>query len=211
MRLIKASYEILYMNSEPLKLIEFAGRTCYKSEEKITPESAQKFVQKLNDLKHYSVIEHSMLTIKFIIDRGISHELVRHRLASFSQESTRYCKYNDHLTFIIPSWTGFLEGYYTEPITYKCPGTEWHNALLEIEHRYKNLLSYKLSAQHARSILPNSLKTELVMTANFREWNHIFKLRTSPSAHPQMIEIMKPLKKELSTMYPEIFGGSNDK
>lgn len=195
MKLIKPSYEILSISSHSLEIIEIAGRTCYKSEDKITYDSAIKFVQKLNTLGHESVIEHSMMTVKFIVDRGVSHELVRHRLCSFSQESTRYCNYKEGVTFIIPPWI------IKESITFYT----WKASMAYAETCYMALLADGWSPQQARSVLPNSLKTELVMTANFREWKHIFKLRTSKAAHPQMREVMIPLLSDVKERIPAIF------
>lgn len=213
MILVKPSHTILaIMRGEgyldPLRLIEVAGRTCYKSEEKITDDSARKFVQNLNNLGHHSVIEHSCMTVKFVCDRGVSHELVRHRLASYSQESTRYCDYSsDHITFIIPCWLSMEEGIYdAEDIEPTSTSSTWLNSMLISEESYKWLIRNGWTAQHARSVLPNSLKTEVVMTANFREWQHVFNLRTSKAAHPQMRELMLPLQDECKERFPEIFG-----
>jgi len=115
MKLIKPSFEILEIMGglfTPLELLEVAGRTCYKSESRITKESSYEFVQKLNKLGHESVLEHSAMVVRFVVDRGVSHELVRHRLCAFSQESTRYCNYKDRVTFIIPPWVNIAEGEY---------------------------------------------------------------------------------------------------
>lgn len=204
MKVINASYEILTPLAcirEQLKLIEKAGRVCYKSEDKITEESAGPFVDRIcNTLHHESVIEHSTLSVRFIVDRGVSHEFVRHRLASFSQESTRYCNYSKgkfgtELTFIKPCF--FEEG--TDNYD------TWYDACMIAESRYLALIEDGATAQEARSVLPNSLKTEIIVTANFREWKHIIKMRCSTSAHPQMREVMQPLADELNTWLPEIF------
>jgi thymidylate synthase (FAD) len=210
MRLIKPSYEIMsVLNvSKPLALIEAAGRTCYKSEDKITKDSNKKFVEKILNLDHESVLEHSAMTVRFICDRGVSHELVRHRLASFSQESTRYCKYKDEVTFIIPPWVDIVEGCYpATAIRLSNSGNSiWFNSLVAAEKDYLRLLNdHNWVSQQARSVLPNSLKTEIVCTTNFREWRHIFKLRTSPAAHPQMRELMLPLLNECKQLIPVVF------
>jgi thymidylate synthase (FAD) len=220
MILVKASFEILeimgkpFSDISPLQLIEQAGRICYKSEDMITNDSAGKFVKKLNNLNHESVIEHSAMTVKFICDRGVSHELVRHRLCSFSQESTRYCNYKSGVTFIIPSWVNTEEGEVEyENIEglffYKDSGniidSTWLSHMCACEESYLELLSIGWTPQQARSVLPNSLKTEIVMTANFREWRHVFKLRCSPSAHPQMREIMIPLLEKCKELIPVVF------
>ena len=197
--------------SDSLMLIEEAGRTCYKSNSLLTRRTAIKFVQKINKLGHLSVIEHSAMSVKFIVDRGVSHELVRHRLASFSQESTRYCNYKGGVTFIIPPWCSIDCGDYNgidEIVLSKLNNKSeeaWFRSLIQSEHWYIELLNNGWSPQQARSVLPNSLKTEIVITANFREWQHIFTLRCSKSAHPQMREIMIPLHIQCKKMIPEIF------
>ncbi|HEC65479.1 MAG TPA: FAD-dependent thymidylate synthase [bacterium] len=218
MILVKPSFEILTPidGLSILKNIERAGRTCYKSEGKITDDSAIKFCKSLIKSGHESVIEHESISVKFIVDRGVSHELVRHRLASYSQESTRYCKYClGHVTFVIPNWLKEIqEGIYLGGEEYKIkthgrksrPDLLWAASMNYIEDRYHILIDhYSWSPQKARSILPNSLKTEIVMTANIREWRHVLNLRTSPKAHPQMQEIMIPLLKEFSYKIPVLF------
>lgn len=215
MKLIKPRFNIMEIMSyggykqSPIKLIEEAGRVCYKSEDKITDDTAEKFVKQLVDLGHESVLEHSAMTVKFTVDRGVSHELVRHRLCAFSQESTRYCNYKGGVTFIIPTWLELIPGIYHEDDVNElfpeyCPGYDWFNALLYAEVKYLNLLS-DWSPQQARAVLPNSLKTEVVVTANFREWKHIFTLRCSKAAHPQMREVIIPLWKETKQLIPVIF------
>ena len=188
---------------EILKKIEMVGRTCYKSEDKIKKDSAEKFVANLIKRGHEAMLEHESLTIKFVVDRGISHEIVRHRLASFAQESTRYCNYakddfGSQITFILPK--------YLEP---KTLGYEtWKNAMEKVENAYFKLLDIGLTPQEARSVLPNSLKTEIVMTANLREWRHFFKLRAANAtgmAHPQMLEVTIPLLQKLKELIPVVF------
>lgn len=165
-----------------LELIERAGRTCYKSEDKITPGSAEAFVKRILESHHESVIEHVSASMLFITDRGVSHEIVRHRLASYSQESTRYCnyckdKFGNEITVIRPiGWTE------NKDLQYHV----WYDSCASAEAHYTALLRSGATAQEARSVLPNSLKTEIVMTANMREWRHFFKMRTSQAAHPQM-------------------------
>jgi thymidylate synthase (FAD) len=196
-----------------LRRIEAAGRTCYKSEDKITDDSAVKFVQNIMKRGHLSVIEHESISVRFIIDRGVSHELVRHRLCAFSQESTRYVKYDGETEFIIPPWVNiqsnidYLQG---------CPLNEaeyrWVESLKESEAAYCYLLKRGWQPQQARSVLPNSLKTEIVTTCNLREWRHILALRTSKAkAHPQIREVMVPLlaqlKQEIPVIFEDIDGG----
>lgn len=204
MRTINAGYEILTpIRGDELQLIEKAGRTCYKSEDKITDESAKKFVAGLIKRNHEAMLEHSFLSIRFICDRGVSHELVRHRLASFAQESTRYCNYSkdkfgNELTFIKPLF--FDE----DTNEYRL----WEHAMRVAESDYMMMLNAGRTAQEARSILPNSVKTEVVMSTNYREWRHFFKLRAARAtgpAHPQMEEITRPLLEELKTLIPVVF------
>lgn len=204
MKIINAGYEILTpIRGDELQLIEKAGRTCYKSEDKITDESAKKFVAGLIKRNHEAMLEHSFLSIRFICDRGVSHELVRHRLASFAQESTRYCNYSqdkfgNELTFIKPLF--FDE----DTNEYRL----WEHAMRVAESDYMMMLNAGRTAQEARSILPNSIKTEVVMSTNYREWRHFFKLRAARAtgpAHPQMEEITRPLLEELKTLIPVVF------
>lgn len=206
MKIIKAGYEILSEISdggvEELQRIEKIGRVCYKSEDKITEdgESARKFVKMIIDRGHEAMIEHSSLSVKFIVDRGVSHELVRHRIASFAQESTRYCnyskdKFDNGVTFI-------------EPFFFNRPSIQydlWKKAMEETEYCYLNLLKSGVTPQEARSVLPNSTKTEIIITANYREWRNFFKLRTAKAAHPQMREVTVPLLEELKKKLPIVF------
>ena len=155
------------------------------------------------------------MTVRFICDRGVTHELVRHRLCSFSQESTRYCNYKGGVTFVIPPWCKDLrEDEYPlsmkDTRLIKFTSRRWLNAMQEAELAYITLLKGGWSPQQARSVLPNSTKTEIVMTANVREWRHIFRLRCSKASHPQMREIMIPLYKEVIKIMPEIFIGAYD-
>ena len=216
MNIIDASYKIEKLPSrEDIQLIEAAGRVCYKSEEKITDTSFVDFLERIVRKGHESVLEHSMLTVRFICDRGVSHELVRHRLASFSQESTRYCNYGGGVTYILPMFLQEGRDLYDAPT--KDTYTEhelcmlnaynmWCEAMENAEDYYTALTKkFGLSAQEARAVLPSSTKTEVVMTANLREWRHILKLRTSKAAHPQMRELMCPLLEELKASIPVIF------
>ncbi len=202
MKAIKAGFEIIdeLNGSEILKKIELCGRVCYKSENKIKEGSAEKFIAAIIRNGHESVIEHVSFTVKFIVDRGVSHEMVRHRLASYSQESTRYCNYSkdDFQSEII-----FIEPYY---LAEGSPGwMEWMLAMEAAEKAYFNLLNIGHSPQEARAVLPNSLKTEVMMTANLREWRHFLKVRTSKAAHPQIREVAIPLLHELQRLIPVVF------
>ena len=205
MQAIKAYTQIFkdFEGQKVLQKLELVGRTCYKSEDKITEDSAAKFVAGLIKRGHEAMLEHVSITVKFVTDRGISHEIVRHRLASYAQESTRYCNYSQdkfghELTFIIPD---FLE--------YGSEGFKlWKNEMKQVEKTYFAMLEAGHTPQEARSVLPNSLKTELVMTANLREWRAFFKLRAANStgaAHPQMLEITRPLLDDLKAMIPVVF------
>ncbi len=211
MRLIKPHFEIITDIDDAFILmrIEEAGRTCYKSENRICPRSAEGFVDRIIRSGHESVIEHESLSVRFICDRGVTHELVRHRLAAFSQESTRYCNYKGGVTFIIPPWVNIEPGEYTCTNATIEDGTYgdrlWFKAMLDAEEAYQNLLQQGWSPQKARSVLPNSLKTEIVMTANLREWRHVLRLRTSQAAHPQMRELMVPLCYDFNRRLPVIF------
>ena len=202
MKIINASYSIETPidGAEILKRIEKAGRTCYKSEDRITEESAKSFVQKLIERGHESVLEHESITVRFICDRGVSHEIVRHRIASFSQESTRYCNYsNDRFGYEIT----FIKPYFLKEGT--AAYALWSTAMHLANIMYSDMLAEGCTPQEARSVLPNSTKTEVVMTANLREWRHFLKLRTAKAAHPQMRELTVPLLKELQERIPVVF------
>lgn len=199
MKVVKASYEILdeLNGQEILKKIERVARTCYKSEDKITDTSAEKMVRALIKRGHEAMLEHYSFSVKFIVDRGISHEIVRHRLASFAQESTRYCNYSGEVTYIKPCYLKEGAGFYS-----------WFDNMALSEIDYQNMIKNGYSPQEARAVLPNSLKTELVMTANLREWRHFFKLRAlgvSGAPHPQIVEVALPLLKEVSEKIPVVF------
>ena len=273
MRLIKPSVEIIKQEEYDLnhifKFIELAGRTCYKSEDRITEDSAKEFVDRMIKSGHGAMLEHGTVyltvpntkinkiliiysyernpyskviwtndyiyittnyrviiehywikdldyiapptkfhekrtTVKFICDRGVSHEFVRHRVFSFAQESTRYCnytkdKFNNELTFIIPCWIKDLEeGNYYAYCEYhhaeNDPCKEWFDVCMNADHVYNELIEKGWKPQEARSILPNSLKTELIMTGFNSDWQNFFKLRCAPNAHPQAKELADMLK-----------------
>lgn len=205
MRIIEPSIEVLdeLDGHEILRKIERIGRVCYKSEEKITSESSKVFIGNILKSGHESVIEHEKVSVRFICDRGVSHEIVRHRIASYSQESTRYCNYSKdkfgkEITVIKPLF------WKEDSQEYKV----WYDAMLHSEQAYQQLMQMGAKPQEARSILPNSLKTEIVVTMNLREWRHFFKLRTAVNAHPQMREIacmaLDTLKKEIPIIFDDI-------
>lgn len=202
MQIIKAGYEILdpLNGEEILKKIERVARVCYKSEEKIGEGTAEKMVRALVKSKHEAMLEHFSFSVKFTVDRGVSHELVRHRVASFAQESTRYCNYGHEgeITVIKPLYLSDCGEDYNL----------WRKACVVAEKQYLDMLAYRFSPQEARAVLPNSLKTEVVMTANLREWRHFFSLRacgTTGKPHPQMLEVAVPLLKEVKSLIPVVF------
>ena len=202
MQIIQPSVEIMSAvdGQAILRHLELVGRTCYKSEGLISDTSAETFVRKLIARGHEAIIEHESISVRFICDRGVSHELVRHRLASYAQESQRFCNYskaqfNGEITVIKPCF--LAEG--TE--AYR----QWEWTMHRAECAYFNLLDIGLSPQEARCVLPNSLKTEVVMTANLREWRTVLRLRCSKAAHPQMREVMLMLLEKLHAAIPVVF------
>jgi thymidylate synthase (FAD) len=201
MKIIAPYFEIFPVNSEEiLKNIEKSGRVCYKSENSITENSADSFIRRILQSGHESVIEHEKVTVRLVCDRGVTHEVVRHRIASYSQESTRYCNYSKdkfgkELTFIKPCfWEESSEPYQI-----------WEEEMQNIENSYNKMVEMGVTPEQARSILPNSLKTEIIVTMDLREWRHFFKLRTSPKSHPQMREIATPLLQEFQKILPAVF------
>lgn len=208
MKIIKPSFEILASYIALETTIEQAGRVCYKSEDKTCDGSAAKFIDRIKSSHHDSVLEHGAITVKIICDRGVSHELVRHRIASFSQESTRYCNYSKNKfgsdITVVDIATGF--SYDLSNDSHYKRYMVWQQAMSNAEMSYMLMIEHGATAQEARSVLPNSLKTEVVITANPREWRHIFKMRTAKSAHPQMCEIMVPMLEKFKRIWPTIFG-----
>ena len=212
MQIIKAGYEILdeLNGSEILKKIERVARVCYKSEDKITEGSAEKMVKALVKSGHEAMLEHFSFSVKFICDRGVSHELVRHRIASFAQESTRYCNYGSkggEITVIEPCYR-LVDGVSVSVDNWSERDGAWVHSCEEAEKSYLRMLADGATPQEARAVLPNSLKTEIVVTANLREWRHFFKLRacgTTGKPHPQMLEVAVPLLKEIKSLIPVVF------
>ena len=210
MKIINAGYKITKPDLDGpnaagriYREIEQMGRLCYKSEDQITDESAEKFVRTLVKNGHEAMLEHASMSVIFTVDRGVSHELVRHRLASFAQESTRYCNYSKdkfgtEITVIQPWYLDSSSGAYNS----------WVREMNEAEKAYFAMLNQGCSPQEARAVLPNSLKTEIGMTANMREWRNVLKLRaagTTGRPHPQMLEVMVPLLNELRLKLPALF------
>ncbi len=189
------------LDAHVLTKLERYARVCYKSEDKMAPTGNPDFLKSKIRMGHESIIEHEKATVMFIIDRGVSHELVRHRVgAAYSQESTRYCSYNKdkfgkEITVIEPYfWANKTEAY-----------TLWQEACLALEKNYMAMLQCGCSAQEARSILPNSLKTEIAVTYNLREWRHFFRLRCDQAAHPQMRQVAIPLLRYFQEKLPVLF------
>ena len=207
MNIIDASVELLpgqESGESMLRRIELAGRTCYKSGHDITDMSCHSFAQRMIDNGHAVVLEHASLSMRIICDRGVSHELVRHRLASYCQESTRYCNYSrnkfgNQITVVKPSY--FKEGMPQYNLLYSI----WYSASANAEAAYFDLLARGLSAQEARCVLPMSLKTEVVMTANLREWRHFLAQRTARGAHPQMREVATRALELAQEICPPVF------
>jgi len=198
MKIIEPSVELLWITPDPEKQIEIAGRTCYKSEDRITEDSASLFAEQMRKRGHHAMIEHAVASFRIITDRGITHEIVRHRLASYAQESTRYCNYSGdkfgkECSFIRP------------PNLNDEQQNHWIAACMHAEVDYFKMLKAGCSPQIARSVLPNGLKTEIVMMANLREWRHFISLRGSLAAHPQIRPIAYMIWVELMKHASSIF------
>jgi len=206
MRIVEPSFQVLQpFNREAglrmLRLIERAGRTCYKSEDLISDKSALGFVERITKSGHESVIEHGVIVARVVTDRGVTHELVRHRLCSYSQESTRYCgydkgKFGSELAVIQPPRLDTEEKLMA-----------WRFSVREAEKWYMDLRGQGCPPEIARSVLPNCLKTEIVVTANVREWRHIMRIRVeNKRAHPQIRYVLGLGLKQFKEVLPEIFG-----
>lgn len=214
MKVINASYAIVsdIDGTELLKQIEKVGRTCYKSEDKITDTSAVQFVKNIMKRDHLAIIEHNSVSVRFVCDRGVSHEIVRHRVASYGQESTRYCNYTNERFSSSINVIDVLKGIELDtkmknldPLIKRCVMSEWKMGMSDAEEHYNNMIKLGATPQIARSVLPTGLKTEIVVTMNLREWRHFFKLRTDIAAHPQMRELTIPLLAEFKSLIPIIF------
>lgn len=178
-----------------LKFCEEAARISHRSEDDITENSWQVFMERVVMRRgDFSVIEHRVITVEAVVDRGITHEIVRHRIGAYTQESTRFVNYEKKMppTFIYPFTTDEVR-------------PEWYNAIEEIEKSYKTLLSYGVAPQIARSVFPNALSSKIWITYNLRNWRHFFLMRTSKEAHPQMRQVMIPLLKEFQEKIPIIY------
>lgn len=205
MQIVEPSYQIKTpihppFNKSILYAIEDAGRKAWKSEGKITSASAPAFVRMLvREKKHESVIEHQSITVDIVCDRGLSHEIVRHRICAFTQSSTRFIKYNEArgmggIQLIHPRQLNAEQRKRREDFFWRC------------QELYDAEIAEGLGAQIARGVLPHALKTELAWTANLREWRHILALRTEPDVHPQLRELLIPLLAEFQVYLEPIFG-----
>ena len=240
MKIIKPFFKVYedlmnpLVTKDMLTKLEMIGRTCYKSESAITEESSCKFVRRLIERGHEAMLEHVSISVEFVVDRGVSHELVRHRMASFAQESTRYCNYSkdkfgNEITVIEPlsfndipedqkkkiyiADTEYCGRESVNPIDFDMypihkKYSAWLRGCMYAEVLYLSQLELGATPQEARAVLPNSLKTEIWMTCNLREWRHVLKLRaagTTGKPHPQMVEVMVPLLKYFRTYLPDVF------
>lgn len=196
MQIIEQSHKIISLPGNVLETIESVARTCYKSEGKMKPGSAQKMVKMLIDKGHEAMIEFGTIIVHFTTNRGVTHELVRHRLCSFAQESTRYVRYGDDMEFIKPVWWDEWSAYEQD---------RWVRSMRSSSKDYMDLIDSGSRPEQAREVLPNSLKTEINVQGNLREWRHIFKLRCSKVSHPQIRALMLPLLKEVSGVIPVVF------
>lgn len=210
---LNAKYEIEEFDGiEMLKRIEKAGRICYKSEDRITDDSCLTFAKMLIGKCHGAMLEHSQISVKFIVDRGVTHELVRHRVASFAQESQRYCNYsndkhdnNVKYIDIAPSIALDSKMKDMEQSKIDLIYNEWISACEDAERHYLRMIELGATPQIARSVLNNSTKTEIIITANIREWRHFFGLRADTPAHPSVREITIPLLLDLQSRIPVVF------
>ncbi|MBI4789425.1 MAG: FAD-dependent thymidylate synthase [Chloroflexi bacterium] len=203
MIVVEPAFSVLHPKSkedalDALRRVELAGRLCYKSEDRVTSDSYHRFIQMLIQRKHWSVIEHGYMTAHIVTNRGVTHELVRHRLASFSQESTRYCNY--------------AKGRFGGEIAVVCPPELsnadlplWRASMQESEKVYLELIERGVTPQIARGVLPNDLKAEIIVTANLREWHHIFALRCGSSAHPHMRHVMRMGLSQAAELFAPVF------
>ena len=204
MKIVPQECELLHITPDAIQLIERAGRTCYRSEDRITEDSAEKFVAMLVKRGHLSVLEHAHATFRLVTDRGVTHELVRHRVGiSYSQESSRYCcyakdKFGGEITVVLP-------GFITEE---ERLGIE--TVCRQSEQVYLALVSLGTKPEIARAVLPTCLKTEIAVTANFREWLEVIRQRTSKAAHPQIRELIGMVRDTLAKECPSVFGESRE-
>lgn len=216
MRILKPQHVIIGKDQieghKILKHIEKIARTCYKSEDLINDESAEKMIKKLIKLNHLAMIEHASVSVLFTCDRGVTHEIVRHRVASYAQESTRYVNYSkdkfgNEIGYIDIAGGIALDTKMKDlPVeTIDAIISEWNQACIDAEKHYMKMLELGATPQIARSVLNNSTKSDINVTMNLREWRHFFELRCDTPAHPQMRELVIPLLKEMSEVIPIVF------
>ena len=216
MRILKPQHVIIGKDQieghKILKHIEKIARTCYKSEDLINDESAEKMIKKLIKMNHLAMIEHASVSVLFTCDRGVTHEIVRHRVASYAQESTRYVNYSkdkfgNEIGYIDIAGGIALDTKMKDiPVeTIDAIISEWHQACIDAEKHYMKMLELGATPQIARSVLNNSTKSDINVTMNLREWRHFFELRCDAPAHPQMRELVIPLLKEMSEVIPIVF------
>ena len=224
MKLIRESVELTILG-EPLdsmsegklgRFLESCGRVCYKSENKITEDSHKKFLKTIIKSGHESILEHANISAKIVTNRGVTHELVRHRIGvAYSQESTRYCNYSgdrfgNELSFVVPVWVTdenlekynnntFVHDYMMDPVYI------WKSQMQSAEHMYQYLLKLGWTPEKAREILPNSLATTIMTTFNLRAWRHVLKQRLDKKCHPQMRFMMFQLAENLNKYLPLFF------
>lgn len=212
------SAEIINHTPDLLETLEAAGRTCYKSEDKCSPDSAGAFVRMLIKRGHVAVLEHGSITAHIVCDRGVSHELVRHRLAAYCQESTRYCNYGTDrfggkIKVVEPPMEteaafSAIHAELTEEdkqVLFAKVRSIWYTAMEAAEDAYIQMTHLGVKAQIARSVLPICTKTEVVITANPREWRHIFKMRTDRAAHPMIRKVMLDLFYDFKTKWGPLY------
>lgn len=207
MQIREHSVALIHATPNAEKVIEMAGRLCYKSEDRITEDSHIKFIKMLLDpaKAHESVLEHASAGFIIGTDRGITHELVRHRIASFSQTSTRYVNYSKEkfgkeISVVKPVYlVAPPEGYKDRAFD------SWYDACLSAEKCYMEMVEEGVAPQVARSVLPTCTFSEIAMTANLREWRHFLKLRLSPAAHPDMRVVAGLIRDELVCIAPTVF------
>jgi len=215
-KFIKASYEIDMLGQtgiEKLKHIEKVARLCYKTEDRITDNSYEKLIRHLVKNGHLAMLEHASVAVKFIANRAFTHELVRHRVASFAQESQRYVGYGDCIEFIIPPWASNailieneeqdLDGFMIRDLA--CPEHSWIRSMVNSAKYYRDLLNWGWKPEQARTVLPNAAKTEIWINTNLREWMHVKGLRDHHTASPEMRELMNPLFQDFAYNIPIVF------
>ena len=218
MQVIQPGFEIHKLASweDMLKHIEEIGRTCYKSNDLITEDSHLRFIRGLIDRGHEAMIEHVAFSVCFTVDRGVTHEAVRHRLASFAQESTRYCNYSKEkhggeikyidVEDVFKSHKAMQT---LDPDVVEAIIAEWVDACVDAEDHYMRMLALGCPPELARTVLNHSTAATLWVTMNIRSWRHFFSLRaceTTGKAHPQMKEVTIPLLKQLQEECPTLFG-----